>query len=498
MEGIERIQEQLNLRSGSRFFVLYGAGIEDVFIARNYTQVSFERALHQVLTHNGFGRVAFLAPHRPVFFLDAYSQAVSAPGGGQTIRESSQPVQDPGTTQQMGGGPLKDRFLYKPKAQPEGEIRQTGMGDLQSIRTLDAFIRDTHSERTAVVILQAESTLRYFGDPRSLAGIVGEWTRLPADNPNLCILAFSADRYEQLCDVAQGLALPEVRASILRRPTGRGTREAVVAIQGPHPLELVRFLRRCPQAQMSYAELNLLSEWMAAEGLTLRTWISRLTAAGAPFDLETTLSLGWFSAIRKPGQAAADELNNLVGLTSVKQRVFELAAWMKLNLGRVMNDGSLREPLLAHMLFVGNPGTGKTTVARLFGEILRDIGMLKRGHLVEVKASDLVADYVGGTGIKTNQVVDEALDGVLFLDEAYMLTETERGGYGKEALDTLLTRMEDDRGRLVVIAAGYPERMKKFREANPGLARRIPAENSSWRSVSWNSTHPRRTTSSGF
>ncbi len=132
---------------------------------------------------------------------------------------------------------------------------------------------------------------------------------------------------------------------------------------------------------------------------------------------------------------------------------------------------------MAHMMFTGNPGTGKTSVARLFGEILHNNGFLRRGHMVEVKASDLIAEYVGGTGIKTNQVVDQALDGVLFLDEAYMLTEKERGGYGQEALDTLLTRMENDRSRFVVIAAGYPEKMAKFRESNPGLARRIPEEN---------------------
>ena len=119
---------------------------------------------------------------------------------------------------------------------------------------------------------------------------------------------------------------------------------------------------------------------------------------------------------------------------------------------------------MAHMMFTGNPGTGKTSVARLFGEILHNNGFLRRGHMVEVKASDLIAEYVGGTGIKTNQVVDQALDGVLFLDEAYMLTEKDRGGYGQEALDTLLTRMENDRSRFVVIAAGYPEKMAKFRE----------------------------------
>jgi len=130
-----------------------------------------------------------------------------------------------------------------------------------------------------------------------------------------------------------------------------------------------------------------------------------------------------------------------------------------------------------HMMFVGNPGTGKTTVARLVGELYFTAGLLRRGHLVEVQAADLIAEHVGGTSIKTNSVVNQALDGVLFVDEAYMLTDTQRGQYGQEALDTLLIRMENERDRLVVIFAGYSDPMQKFRESNSGLARRIPMEN---------------------
>jgi len=479
--GVERIQEKLDVCSSSRFFVLYGSGIEDTFFARNYTALSFEQAIHQVLIHNGFGRVAFWAPHRPVFYLDAQSEAAAQPSRKIETSNPASPPPEPGLVAQMNGGPLQERLLYKPKSRPDVGATQNTMGDLAALRLLDGLIRDTGGERTAVVILQAEATLRYFGDPRSLSGIAGEWTRLPAANPNLCILAFAADRYEQLCEVAQNIPIPELKSVILRRPAPGRAREAVVAIQSPDPLEILRFLRRAQQNHLVRAlgaELNQLSEWMAAEGLTLRTWNARLTQAGE-VDMAAACRLGWFSSSRNPNQPAEVELQKLIGLDSVKLRVAELAAWIRLNQSRVLSDGRLAssDPLLAHMIFTGNPGTGKTSVARLFGEILRGIGLLKRGHLVEVKAAQMVAEYVGGTAIKTNQVVDEALDGVLFIDEAYMLTENDRGGYGREALDTLLTRMEDDRGRLVVIAAGYPDRMVKFREANPGLTRRIPAEN---------------------
>ena len=477
MEGIERLSSFLNFQDGSRFFILYGIGIEDVFINRSYQLVSFEQGLYQALHQAGYNRIAFLAPHRPVFYMDSYSQ--NLPGA------SSHQVQDSFTysdipAEKMGEGPLQNRFFYKSKPGQTADNRNASMGDLQAIRLLDSYIRDQSQERTAVVILQAESTFRFFNDPRSLAGIIGEWTRLPADNRNICLLAFSADHYENLCNSAERLSIPEIRSAILRRDTRPRKHEAIVSIRGPEYLEIVRLLRKYQQPGSElppYSQICNLADWMASEGLTLRTWISRLNNLESNLTLESAINHGWFSAIRDVNLSAEGQLKKLIGLESVKQRILELTAWMKINQSRVHSDGKMRSPILAHMMFIGNPGTGKTTVARLFGELMHQIGFLKRGQLVEVKASDLVAEYVGGTAIKTNQVIDEAIDGVLFIDEAYMLTESERGGYGKEALDTLLTRMEDERARLVVIVAGYPEKMKKFHAANPGLARRLPIEN---------------------
>jgi AAA+ superfamily predicted ATPase len=113
----------------------------------------------------------------------------------------------------------------------------------------------------------------------------------------------------------------------------------------------------------------------------------------------------------------------------------------------------------------------------LIGEIYQDLGILKKGHLVEVKASDLVADFVGGTAIKTNDVIDQAIDGVLFIDEAYALSEKDRGGFGAEALETIFTRMENDRNHLVVILAGYREQISRLVRSNPGIDRRFPKDN---------------------
>ena len=156
----------------------------------------------------------------------------------------------------------------------------------------------------------------------------------------------------------------------------------------------------------------------------------------------------------------------------LKKRISELKAWLKIHSSSP--EWTQQAPNL-HMVFIGNPGTGKTTVARLFGEILFDIGFLKKGHLVETIGKDLIADHVGGTAIKTNALIDQALDGVLFIDEAYVLTEAHRGGFGQEAVETLLARLENDRPRLVVILAGYPSRMRRFLNSDPGLRRTIPS-----------------------
>lgn len=165
------------------------------------------------------------------------------------------------------------------------------------------------------------------------------------------------------------------------------------------------------------------------------------------------------------------ELNRLIGLDKVKTDIESLRNLIKIQTLR-SQQGLPNTNMSYHMVFTGNPGTGKTTVARMVAGIYKELGILKKGHLVETDRSGLVAEYVGQTAPKTNAKIDEALDGVLFIDEAYTL-EGGENDFGAEAIATLLKRMEDNRDRLVVILAGYTNEVKGFIDSNPGLQSRF-------------------------
>ncbi|MDI9458646.1 MAG: AAA family ATPase, partial [Bacillota bacterium] len=170
-----------------------------------------------------------------------------------------------------------------------------------------------------------------------------------------------------------------------------------------------------------------------------------------------------------------EELDSLVGLQSVKKVIGEIQAYALIQKYRETLQLTC-EPMMLHTIFTGNPGTGKTTVARLFSKMLREIGILEKGHTVEVERADLVAQYIGQTAQKTRDVIKQAQGGLLFIDEAYSLARGGEKDFGKEAVDTLVKGMEDYKNDFILILAGYTAPMEEFMRLNPGLRSRFPLQ----------------------
>ena len=496
--GSAVVERVADLRVGDhRLYIVCGPGVDDLFVGRDYLTRGIQELLWESLRGQGFARVVFSRLRRPVYFLDSASREMSrsrpapaaAPAGKRrTMRHFQGPL---GSRVIADAGPMPGRspataVTVAPGGADRAERaeRAPALTDQHGLMMIDHFMRQAET-RTAVVLTQAEEWLRFAEAQRSMAGVFAEWLE-PGGDGNTCILVFRQQGLAAVRDFVRELRqFPRLESYLDEQHRRSPARRAAIEIGPPDAAEVGRLVHhvrlRDGLVLGDWPQLPLITRLLAeSTNLRIRDWqalLRRWAREGIPLDQARLRAEGWLDSRLPDGRSVWERLAELPGMIPVKRHLerlrWQLEAEREL---RAAGRAGPRETGSRHLVFTGNPGTGKTTVARLVGEMYRDLGLLRRGHLVETKASELIAGHVGQTGIGTERKIDEALDGVLFIDEAYQLSE-QREQYGQQVIDTLLARMENDRDRLVVVVAGYPDLMRRFLEANPGLSGRFPPGN---------------------
>jgi SpoVK/Ycf46/Vps4 family AAA+-type ATPase len=462
---MSRLRWMLDSTELRRYLILYGSGVSDIYFDQDNEsqEVTFLYALTQHLQNKGFLRVFHISPSEPLHVLDQISEELS-PG---LFWKGRSEILKTGIVSSIQTGPLGEVQTERQRTE-----NVSGLGDNHGLRIIDHYLHEKTSFHSALIINQAESFLSYFSNRRLLSGLFAEWLHLARQNSNIIVLVFNSESIQDLKKAIENIQISEIR-QILYESDSDFTRTR--QIEGPDKDELVALLsliQTQDRLAIEESEFDKIVNWLERENTLNRIWADRLLSI-------TSLSIGtlkenhWIASVLDDPRTIEEKLDSFIGLDQVKTKIREIKNWIEFE---TTNNGKQQDHNL-HMVFLGNPGTGKTSIARIMGEMFHDYGVLTKGHLVALNGLDLVAEFVGGSTQKTNQAIQKAIGGILFIDEAYALVEKERGGFGMEVIDTLVPVLENRRGDLVVILAGYPDKMRIFLKSNPGLDRRFPEEN---------------------
>ncbi|TVL99941.1 MAG: hypothetical protein CV087_16095 [Candidatus Brocadia sp. WS118] len=493
-----------------RFFFLYGK-TDDEFCWPSLEILNFEEVLHRHLKTLGYQRIIFFNGKRKVYFFDFESKELITPKSAKK-EEKGESDSSHRQNRKIAAGPLGYRFvsskdspgvsksgrnmLESGNAPRDNSLNLGGMRDIDMIGLVDKCIRETHC-KTTVVFSDGFDFINSTdaNAVRHLAADLSNWKALGAENENICLFIFPAINVEHI----NGLLShhPEWRFlfGLMFDGENRLSRQ-MIQIGAPQRDEceyLIHYHRLTRMLPVDWDYLpeavTQLTRQLRAEGIDLKKINVRLKgikSLNKP-DLEGL----WGHLEKVP---ALQRLRRLRGVEAVRERMEALLQRQK----EYEETVEQREPVNAltnsvfriwpippqlsdkptlHIALRGNPGTGKTMVANLLGEIYRDAGLLELGHTVKVTRKDLVAEYVGQTAIKTAEKIDNARGGMLFIDEAYQLSEGGEGDFGKEAIEAIMEAMSIRNGEFAVVIAGYPGKIDQFLDTNPGLKRRFGESN---------------------
>ncbi|TDV40973.1 AAA family ATPase [Actinophytocola oryzae] len=455
-----RIADALVLGDDESLFVLCGPGVLDRFADPAGVVRNLESVVDHALRGHGFERVLFSRPGDQIYSLRDDLLTGSGPNGERERR----PL--------LVSGPLSDvghRRGPAPASLPR-HIHDLEMGVVMSGALGDQV-------RTALVVLMAEDVLR------SLSGLahdhvnalITQAARGELRQGNLILLVFTSASLTGVRDAVREMHRYAGLEAFLERQLRRSPRRsaAVIGMAGRTELEhLVAAFELVPPgvAALAVAERDrdaALGAMVAQPGQTILNWsagLGALARSGAPLSEATLREAGLVDG-PAGGEDALTTLAARHGTSALVDRITDIGDLLVVGRGRNVEPPSL------HLVFNGSPGTGKTTAAHLVGHAYRTIGALRRGHTHAVSGSQVIGQFVGQTTHLVDQAVGAALDGVLFIDEAYQLSDDER--FGREAITTLVRNMDELRDRLVVIVAGYQENMEQLLASNAGLASRF-------------------------
>ncbi len=480
-----------------RFFFLVGK-TKDTFVDEAIRANDLEYLLFTHLQKLGYERIVFYSKTQKLFCYDERShKLVLSP-------EQNTNVQTAPRKPLITKGPLGGRLLGSNKpAQsaftepPVNTLHFGKMNDLDAFQRIDFCMQDKkHS--TAVVITNAEDFMAFFGQVRTDRGSesiqskiydsINNYDGLDYDNSNIMLFIFPQRSLAETTSVYSNMS--GLWSLFFKPKMSKGN---IIEVGVPAQAEIrnaINLVRIKHGLIVDFCALDGITKLFAraaiAGGMSLSEIMHQLKVLA---DRRQILNASAAEAIcgKTKKQSAFDRLEELIGMGSVKEQIKAFTMQAK-HMAKTETYGYISriEPqpkqatagMNLHFALTGNPGTGKTTVAKLLGEVYYELGFLSSGHTVKVTRSDLVAGYVGQTAIKTRACIDQAMGGVLFVDEAYMLKRTNQDGmadndFGQEAIDTILEAMSDRAGQFAVVVAGYPKEMEAFLGSNPGLQRRF-------------------------